>query len=136
MRSTVRRCSQPSSTTVAGPEEPAYDSMSVIEVFAHGVSLSLISRAEPVFASRRSVGCPAERPGLLQICLVSSWAILEGQITIVLESTPHEKTGATGACALEARVRRMTFDESGLCADPSKMPEMPQILVRNRPTRA
>jgi hypothetical protein len=41
---------------------------------------------------------------------------LEGQITIVLESTSHEKTGATGACALEARVSRMTFDESGLCA--------------------
>jgi hypothetical protein len=65
----------------------------------------------------------------------SSWAILEGQITIVLESTSHEKTGATGAGALEARVSRMTFDESGLCADPSKMLEMPQIIVRNRPTR-
>jgi hypothetical protein len=33
--------------------------------------------------------------------LVSSWAILEGQITIVLESPSHEKTGATGACALK-----------------------------------
>jgi hypothetical protein len=31
--------------------------------------------------------------------LVSSWAILEGQITIVLESTSHEKTGATGGHA-------------------------------------
>jgi alginate O-acetyltransferase complex protein AlgJ len=52
--------------------------------------------------------------------LVSSWAILEGQITIVLDSTSHEKTGATGACALEARVGRSTFDESDLCADPPK----------------
>jgi hypothetical protein len=60
---------------------------------------------------------------------------LEGQITIALESTSHEKTGATGACALEARVSRMTFDKSGLGADPAKMLEMPQILVRNRPSR-
>jgi hypothetical protein len=29
---------------------------------------------------------------------------LEGQITIVLESTSHEKPGATGIGALEARV--------------------------------
>jgi hypothetical protein len=41
----------------------------------------------------------------------------------------------TGAGELEARVRRLSFDESGLGADPSKMPETPQILVRNRPTR-
>jgi hypothetical protein len=60
---------------------------------------------------------------------------LEGQITIVLESTSHEKTGATGACVLEACVSRMTFDKSGLCADPEKLLEMPQLLVRNRPTR-
>jgi hypothetical protein len=51
---------------------------------------------------------------------VWSWAILEGQIRIVLESTSHEKTGATGACELEARFSRLTFDESGLSADPSK----------------
>jgi hypothetical protein len=67
--------------------------------------------------------------------LVSSWAILEGQITIVLESRSHEKTGATGACELEACVSRLTFNESGLCADPSRMPEMPQILARTRPSR-
>jgi hypothetical protein len=69
---------------------------------------------------------------------------MEGQIAIVLESTSHEKTGATGACALEACVSRMTLDESGPRADPCSMPrrissemlQMPQILVRNRPTRA
>jgi hypothetical protein len=69
------------------------------------------------------------------VVLASTWALLEGQITIVLESTSHEKTGATGACEFEARVSRMTFDESGLCADPSKMLEMSRIIVRNRPTR-
>jgi hypothetical protein len=67
--------------------------------------------------------------------LGSSWAILQGQITIVLESTSHEKTGATGACALEACVSRMTFDKSGLGGDPAEMLEMPQILVRDRPSR-
>jgi hypothetical protein len=60
---------------------------------------------------------------------------LEGQITIVLESPSHEKTGATGACALEACVTRLTFDKSGLGADPAKTLEMPQILVRNGSTR-
>jgi RNA polymerase sigma-70 factor (ECF subfamily) len=72
---------------------------------------------------------------IIGLALASTWAILEGQITIVLESRSHEKTGATGACELEARVSRLTFNESGLCADPSRMPGMPQILARNRPTR-
>jgi hypothetical protein len=60
---------------------------------------------------------------------------LEGQIMIVLESTSHEKTGATGAGVLEACVSRMTFDKSGLCADPAKMRTMPEILMKNRPIR-
>jgi hypothetical protein len=61
--------------------------------------------------------CPRSPAGR---ALGSSWAILEGPITIVLESTSHEKTGATGACALEACVSRMTFDKSGSRRRPCK----------------
>jgi hypothetical protein len=67
--------------------------------------------------------------------LVSSWAILEGQITIALEARATRKLARPGHARSKLTVSRMTFDKSGLGGDPAKMLEMPQILVRNRSTR-
>ena len=64
--------------------------------------------AEPVGTGSRS-----PRPQIATLSpprpLGSSWAVLEGKITIVREAASHEKTGGTGACGARVRMSRRTF---------------------------
>ncbi len=39
----------------------------------------------------------------------STWAILEGQITIAIEATSHEKTGETGGRGVRVSMSREAF---------------------------
>src|SRR5512139_2938042 len=68
--------------------------------------------------------------------LGSTWAVMEGQITIVRETTTHEKTGGAGASgALSANVARL-FQPTARTGDLAETRELSrQPRPDKRPTR-